>query len=103
MNQLDIFNAISAERVRQEQLKASGKFSHTCADDIRPYSKSFHDFYFVLLNEMRRHNDTKEPSKFEILMEEVLEIYEERENPENMKEELIQVMAVCCAWLESLD
>ena len=76
-----IERAIRAERFRQEALVEQGKFEYTCAS-------SFLD----------------SESKFLILGEAVGEVA--RAVPEqdlaNLKEELIQVAAVCVAWLESL-
>ncbi len=81
----DVYN----ERLRQEQLKADGRFKYTCAD--------------------------REPTnveKFAILGEEIGEVARvvvemgglaNDVHGKNLKKELIQVAAVCIAWIESLD
>lgn len=75
------FGLIEAERERQDQFKASGKFTHTCADPM---------------------DDLK---RFAILSEEVGEIAhainEGFEPGDNLLAEVVQVAAVCVAWIES--
>ncbi|NBW23500.1 MAG: hypothetical protein EBR82_87720 [Caulobacteraceae bacterium] len=80
MSTHDVLIDVAAERLRQEGLKASGKFPATCADDIPA------------------------ASKFAILVEEVGEVARAINDgdPEHMREELVQVAAVAVAWVEAL-
>lgn len=93
------------ERVRQEALKAAGKFLWSCADNEALRNKTL--------------RAVSEPEKFAVLGEEFGEVA--REVVEQMialdrgdgersleclrktRKELIQVAAVCVAWVESLD
>jgi NTP pyrophosphatase (non-canonical NTP hydrolase) len=70
---------VVAERRRQEALKAAGKFKHTCADE------GMSDFEFV-----------------SVLTEELGEIARAINDgdPENLREEIIQLAACCVARLE---
>ena len=83
-----IFAHIAFERARQERLKAEGKFEFSCADDgINDYER------------------------FSILAEEFGEVGHElnegiprdQANKEKLRDELIQVAAVCVAWVEHID
>ena len=86
-----ILAEIGEERARQDRLKSEGKFKYTCADDI--------------------HNETR----LAVLAEEVGEVARAvcelmpatRANlplgTTHLREELIQVAAVCLAWVEGLD
>lgn len=86
----DVFKAISDERDRQQQLFAGKKITFNCASP---------------LIDRRR--------KFRVLVEEVGEVAQECDNLERcrkprvvrpfLREELIQVAAVCVAWLESYE
>ena len=80
MSTHDVLIDVAAERLRQEGLKASGKFTATCADDIPA------------------------ASKLAILVEEVGEVARAicDRDPEHMREELVQVAAVAVAWVEAL-
>lgn len=87
MREIWIYGAIAAERKRQEELLASGKFSWTCASP-----------------------EISDERRLSVLMEEVGEvandINEQNHDPqwrEKMAVELIQVAAVCVAWLEALE
>jgi len=79
----EVLSQVALERQRQDQLKALGKFQYTCADP-QPGSGA----------------------KLAILMEEVGEVAREL-NEDGMafklREELIQVAAVACAWIEALN
>jgi NTP pyrophosphatase (non-canonical NTP hydrolase) len=69
------------ERRRQDFLKSQGKFAHTCADAM-PAS-----------------------IKLAVLAEEFGEVARavcERDYA-NLREELVQVAAICVAWLEAID
>lgn len=72
---------IGDERERQEELKAAGRFPHTCADDV------------------------PDSDKLVILVEEVGEVARAIQSRDraNLREELVQVAAVACAWVEALD
>ena len=72
---------VAAERLRQEGLKASGRFDATCAD-----------------------NTLSAGQKLAILVEEVGEVARAicDRDPEHMREELVQVAAVAVAWVEAL-
>lgn len=76
-----IFLDIMEERRRQDFLKSQGRFPHTCADAM-PTS-----------------------IKLAVLAEEFGEVARavcERDYV-NLREELVQVAAVCVSWLEGLD
>lgn len=80
----DIFNEIRLERMRQETLAEAGSIPHTCSSDLCS------DLYSL-----------------SVLAEEMGEVAKEvqrtlpGENPELLIE-LVQVAAVCVAWLEKL-
>lgn len=73
---------IRRERARQDRLKAEGKFERTCADDMTNAER------FVVLGEE---------------VGEVAREVTERLGRENMRTELVQIAAVCMAWIEGLD
>ncbi len=78
----DAVEAVYRERIRQEDLKAKGKFKHTCAD------KEMSDGDCML-----------------VLMEEVGEVARavlDKEGKGALREELIQVAAVAVSWAERL-
>jgi NTP pyrophosphatase (non-canonical NTP hydrolase) len=77
----EIFDAIFEERRRQEFLKSQGKFPWTCAD-AAPASM-----------------------KLAVLAEEFGEVAKEvcDQRWDLLRDELVQVAAVCVAWLESMD
>lgn len=87
----DIHEAISDERARQDRMKAEGRFSKTCADDM------------------------PNPARLAVLVEEVGEVARavlERgdaggeaydKHGKDIRKELIQVAAVAFAWIEGLD
>ena len=77
------------ERLRQDDLKAAGKFAHTCAD-------------IELVN----------TDRLAVLVEEVGEVATAVMNMNGLafdegkaalRKELVQVAAVCLAWLDGLD
>lgn len=77
-----ILSEVAAERERQERLKASGKFTHTCAD-----LEASVGYKTIVLGEefgevCRAAHDGK---------------------PDQLREELIQVAAVAVAWVQALD
>ena len=84
-----IWDDILAERDRQEDLKAAGKFSYTCAD----------------------HEMTDE-RKLTIITEEIGEVarvicdvshHTWDEYYERLREEIIQACAIGVAWIQSID
>lgn len=84
-----VFEDVLMERDRQETLKAMGKFRYTCAD-----------------------RELLEPERLMVLVEGVGEVGRailtaseltmDSRSPD-LREELIQVMAVVLAWIEHLD
>ncbi len=90
-----VLSAITDERVRQEQLRMSGKFTWTCLDKLVSNSEKL----AVLAEEFG------EVSK-EIVEQliansqgctvEIFELFNDK-----IKKELVQVAAICVAWLES--
>jgi NTP pyrophosphatase (non-canonical NTP hydrolase) len=83
----DILTCVIAERDRQEHLLISGKFKWTCADPT-----------------------VGNLEKLAVLAEEFGEVARvvceescnDKSDIEHLKEELIQVAAVCVAWVEGL-
>lgn len=78
-----ILKDITSERLRQERLRAAGKFTHTAAT-----LGQTHD---------RRNS---------VLVEEVGEVaraLNDNETPGELRTELIQVAAVAVAWVEAID
>lgn len=81
--------AIRTERERQDQLKAAGRFEHTCADpemtdlDCLPIlGEEYGEVCKALCEKMGLVNDLTKS---------------------NLRKELIQVAAVATAWIERLD
>jgi NTP pyrophosphatase (non-canonical NTP hydrolase) len=88
-----IVEMVCAERIRQEKLRASGKFQWTCATifpegpTIQPEAK-----LAVLaeeFGEVARH-----------VTEQLID--RSRYQPVKMREELVQIAAVCVAWAEAI-
>lgn len=79
---LNILTEVRKERHRQDELKASGKFAYTCQDP-----------------QLTSHE------KFVILGEEVGEVARGICDGDvaNVREELIQVAAICVAWVQCID
>ena len=84
-----LYEAIADERARQERLRIAGKFPFTCGDRTR-----------------------SSLDKLPVLVEEVGEVARAvlqehgtavQDDARELREELIQVAAVCMAWLESLE
>lgn len=79
--------AVSAERDRQDRLKAAGRFTHTCAD---PMSNA--DRLIVLIEEVG---------------EVARAIMPDEDRPatwrRDLRAELVQVAAVAVAWVEGID
>lgn len=81
-----IFNEVMGERIIQEELCRMGKIPWTCA------------------------GNSSNPEKLVVLAEEFGEVSKEvceqlngKYDPFNLRAELIQVAAVCVAWIEALD
>ncbi len=85
---------IRAERIRQDELKAAGKFKMTCADpdmtDLRALSVLAEEFGEV--SREVNEKEASEPGTLKFL-----------EHKRKLREELIQMAAVCLAWVEKLD
>lgn len=75
-----ILEEVRLERLRQDRLKAEGKFSWNCADDV------------------------SDLERLPVLTEETGEVARAicDKNQKNLREELIQVAAVAIAWVEGL-
>lgn len=78
-----------SERARQETLRAAGKFPFTCAAAGVPHAHRF-AILSEEVGEIARH-----------VTEGLIEA--ERVDQDKLREELIQVAAVCCAWAEGID
>jgi len=89
MSRLTIFNDISTERERQEDLKAAGKFTFTLADPEGAGNKpavlgeEFGEVYCAALNAAGSSTDAPERG--------------------DLRKELIQLAACAVAWVEALD
>lgn len=88
--------AIVAERVKQDELKAQGRFLYTCADISVVYGGA---------------GGPTNAEKAAILTEEVgevcrallsLEGLSKNDGKQNLRKELVQVAAIALAWLEAL-
>lgn len=77
-----ILSDVEAERFRQEELCALGKFEHTCA-----------------------HPEWTDRQRLPVLVEEVGEVARaiQTGDLDNLREELVQVAAVAVAWVEAID
>lgn len=100
-----VLDEVASERMRQEQLKATGKFLWTCADN-----EAFRQKVLAAVTE---------PEKLAVLGEEFGEVCKEvveeviatdRMSPSRafecrlkLRKELLEVAACCVAWVESLD
>ncbi len=78
----DVLRAVAHERIRQEELKAAGKFTHTCADA-----------------------ELSDDACCRVLGEEFGEVCRALNDGDlaNLREELVQVAAVAVAWVERID
>jgi hypothetical protein len=76
-----VLRDVAVERQHQEHLKLAGKFRFTCAD-----------------------RGLSDPERLAILAEEFGEVARDVvERGEGLRRELIQIAAVCVAWIERLD
>lgn len=88
----EIVDGILGERLRQEQLREEGRFTHTCASP----EMSHEDCYLVLgeeVGEVARAILEGNRSHAESL----------DKHGKDLRKELIQVAAVCMAWVERID
>lgn len=79
---------IRDERVRQEQLRLSGKFAETCASPLMDPMLAF----LVLAEEFG-----------EVAQAVLNRTGQSHDGDDNLREELIQVAAVAAAWVEGID
>jgi hypothetical protein len=89
-----VLSAISAERDRQESLKAAGRFMFTCADDAMTDGECL----AVLVEEIGEVAHEINEVIGKRLTQGKREAYRER-----LRTELIQVAAVATAWVERID
>ena len=87
---------IVKERARQEQLRLDGKFRATCAT-VGPDQMTEYECGCVLVEEVG------EVARACLGLLEAKEQDDPREYIDHLREELIQVAAVCVAWVERLD
>lgn len=85
MQRADIFRAIDIERERQEQLHPIPKENPHDEPDVKAVKQLF------FMNEM-----------LSVLVEEMGEVGKAMQGDGELEEELIQVAAVCCRWLENM-
>lgn len=81
----EIFSLIEEERERQEKLHPLKLIKKTDDENINVLAQ------YLFLNEMMA-----------VLIEEVGEIGKALQGDGDIKEEIIQVAAVCCRWLENM-
>jgi hypothetical protein len=105
MNTEDILLEVNAERQRQEQLKESGKFLFSCADKGLSETEKF-----VILSE-EMGEVSSEVSELVINLSKIMKFASDKpiaienavkEYRASVRKELIQVAAVCVAWVEAL-
>lgn len=85
--------AIGTERLRQEQKRMAGRFTHTCAD---PDGMNDYERLAVLMEEVGE-------AAREVLTGEGRRLARDTEGTdEALCAELIQVAAVACAWVEAM-
>jgi NTP pyrophosphatase (non-canonical NTP hydrolase) len=89
MSRARIFDDVTAERARQDVMKAAGRFRYTCAD-----KEMTHDQRGLVLGE-----EVGEVCRA------VLELsaLANDAHGKNLRKELVQVAAVAVAWIEALD
>lgn len=98
----NLLDEIFDERKRQETLKAEGKFLWTCSDKSRSNAEKL----AVLLEEVGEA--AKEVVEEIIQIDKAAAVFPSssmniRDTKVDLRKELIQVAAVCVAWLEALD
>jgi H2-forming N5,N10-methylenetetrahydromethanopterin dehydrogenase-like enzyme len=103
----DIFTDIQSERYRQEQLRQSGKFLWTCSDTTRSNEEKL----AVLAEEFGEISKEvvegiiKGGKLATAFNEKTLELAHSlsKELNTKLRKELVQVAAVCVAWIEAID
>ena len=102
-NILNIYGAIQNERRRQEDLKRSGKFDFTCASlNVLTTAKLAvlaEEFGEVSKEVVEQLIETQKYAKENMVYPKNRKEYRKAE----LRKELVQVAAVCVAWLESLE
>lgn len=88
---------IRFERMRQEQLKAEGRFPWTCSDTVadakklavlaEEFGEASREVVEMLIHDDKRYTKTPQYG----------------EHRKNLRKELVQIAAVCLAWLESYE
>ncbi len=86
----DALRAVYRERMRQDDLKAAGKFHWTCADSHGVHNSAKLAVLAEEFGEVSR-----------LVVEELIE--SKRYDREKLHTELVQVAAVAVAWLEALN
>ena len=97
--------AVVRERLRQDELVRAGKFSWNCAFDGPTYSEKLAvlmEEVGEVAREVTEHIITRDKyaadEKLRVMPEHREEHFRER-----LKKELVQVAAVCVAWIEAID
>lgn len=93
---------IAAERYRQEELREQGKFRYTCAsaemDNTERLAVLAEEFGEVALAVCELMHAKHEECRMPATVRDQRDVSATRAN---LREELVQVAAVCLAWLES--
>ena len=97
---INTLNAIADEVRRQDQLKEKGKFNWTCADSVGQVSHFTHQS--ALADAAKLAVLAEEFGEVSCLVVEALIDYSRR-NRDSLREELVQVAAVCVSWIAALD
>lgn len=98
----DALQDISKERYRQEELRKLGKFDWTCADPLQSNTRKL----AVLAEEFGEvaHEVTEEIIVLDKLAKDPCEAnHIKKAYRDRLRKELIQVAAVCVAWVEGLE
>jgi len=97
-----LMNSVSHGQVAVERLRQISKWGEQNHPDFRE------GYYFVPSAEAAKQQcDTRfavgDPNWGDILLEEVAEAFEERNNEENLRTELVQIAAVALSWVDAID
>lgn len=93
---VNVCNDIARERDRQEQLKAAGKFTASCADNISEGAK-----LKIVAEEFGEV--AREVCELDAELHPELTEQQKAQIRANLRKELIQLAAVSVAWLESME